>query len=142
MDADVDILAVKIDRLMRRRNLHINMAIERMKTGQTGHHPANGQSGRQFDPQGIACRLGFQAAGLDVDFIEQLAKHGGIERALARCFNSTTQATAEGQAKPLLKLGHVPADRTLSHAQFTGGFGEAAIAGCGFKSPERIQGGK
>ena len=86
--------------------------------------------------------MGFEATGFDVEFVEQLAEHGGVKRALGGGLDAAPQTAAQGQAEPLLQLGYMAADSTLRHPQFAGGFGQAAIAGSGLKSPQGVERGE
>ena len=139
VDAGVDVLAVEVGALVRRRDLHVDARMQRVEAREARDQPADGERRRQLEPQQALVGALLQLAGRVVDLVERAAQRAKVGGPLRRQRDAALRAQEQARAEPLLERADVAAHRALRHRQLARGARDAAVAGDGLEGADGVE---
>ena len=139
MDAGVDVLAVEVGAVVRRRDLHVDAGMQRVELREARNQPADGECRRELEPQQVLVRALLQLARRVVDLVERSAQRPEVRGALRGQVDAALRAHEELGAEPVLERADVPTHRALRDRELGRRAGDAPVAGDGLEGPDGIE---
>ena len=103
MDTGVDVLAAEVCRLMRRRDLHVEVAVQCMELREARHQPADRERRRNLEPKRLIVGLLLQLTRRVFELVERPANDSRVHHPFRRQPDTAAVAYEELHAKPCLE---------------------------------------
>ncbi len=139
VDAGVHVLACEIRRLVRRRDLHVEVAVERMELREARHEPPDRERRRDLQAQRLLVGVLLQLARSVLELVERPADDPRVGDPLRRQVDAAPVAHEEPHAEPVLERGDVAAYRTLRDTELLGCAREARVARRRLEDAHRVE---
>jgi hypothetical protein len=139
VNADVDILLIEINWLMRCGDLDVDVTVAGVKAREPGYEPPNCKGRGQLDPQSVLHGPLTETLRLNLDVIECRTQHARQRGPFRRRLDAPAQAGDERHAKPGFQLVHMAADCALGDEQLFGCPGQAAVPHRRLEGTQRVQ---
>ncbi len=120
--------------------LDFDPSVLALKSRNTRNQPAHGEGRRRTDTQAGGLRLIQQLHRRDRDTVERRCDRCQVSPAGFGQRHLGLRAVEQGRAEPRFQHRDLLADRAMRHEKLLGCLGEAGVACCSLKGPNRIQG--
>ena len=139
VNAGIDVLAAEVRRLMRRRDLDVEVAVQRVELREARNEPPDRERRRNLEPQRLPIGFLLQLPGRIFELVERLSDGSRIGDSLRRQSDASPVAHEKLHAEPRLERRNVAAYRALRDAEFRRRLRKARVPRRGFECAHRIQ---